>query len=264
MPAIVSLPRPPLGTYGRAGVALILAWIAGFVDAVGYLLLQRVYTSHMTGNTAGLALRLDRAQWHAAARLAWPIFAFLAGLMASAAITEAARRRRFHSRLSLVLGAEVLLLTGLIAAGLARIQASILWLALPALAMGMQTVTVTKVGGQRVYSTFLTGTLSKFAEAITGFFFWLGDSRRQRRSGLVQTHSWLRQAARHRLLRHALLTAGLWVLFLAGGFAGAWSESLAGLHALAWPITALALLIVLDLRRPIAAIADNEPLGFES
>ena len=49
---------------------------------------------------------------------------------------------------------------------------------LPAAAMGVQSVTVTRVGSLRVYTTYLTGSLSKFSEAVTEYLFWFRDRTR--------------------------------------------------------------------------------------
>lgn len=252
-----------MGQYGRAAVVLVLAWVAGYVDAVGYLELAHVYTSHMTGNTAALGEFLSRARLPDVLKHGWPILTFVLGLIMGAAITEAGRRRRFHSRLSLVLGVELILLAVLVVAGAPGGGAALWWVGVPALAMGMQTVTITKVGDQRVYSTYITGSLSKFAEALTGYGFWLADHYRERRRQHTP-RGWLREAARQRLLAHALLTGGLWVLFLLGGLSGAAREWRHGLAALWWPIAVLAALIALDLAWPVAAVADNEPIGFQS
>jgi len=138
-----------------------------------------------------------------------------------------------------------------------------LLIALPAAAMGVQTVTVTRVGSLRVYTTYLTGNLSKFAEAVVGYVFWLVDQWRQDRSHPGLRPTWKREAKRHRLLGHALLTSGLWVAFLLGAWGGDYDALHVGVHALAWPIVALAALVVLDAKRPVAAVEENEPLGFE-
>lgn len=253
----------PLGLYGRAGVALVSAWVAGYVDAVGYLDMVEVYTSHMSGNTAAIGQFLSRQQWHGAWKHGWPVLAFVAGLLAGAIVTEAARRRRLHSRMSLVLGMEILVLAPvpLFAPGMQ--PNSLYWLGLLALAMGMQTVTIMRVGDQRVYSTYVTGSLSKFAESLAAYGFWLKDQRPGSRHAPERSTGWKQQALRHRLLGHALLTFGLWALFLVGGLTGAQIELGWHLYALWCPIAALLLLIALDLWHPAAAVTENEPIGFD-
>ncbi|HXE30528.1 MAG TPA: YoaK family protein [Terriglobales bacterium] len=254
--------RPPLGTSGRAGAALLLAAIAGFVDAAGYVLLEQVYTSHMTGNTSGLGIGVAGEQWNYALRHAWPIAAFVLGLITGATLTEYARRRRIHSRLAMILGAEMTLLAAVIALRPHWAPAPTLWVGVLAFAMGMQTVTVTRVADQRVYTTYLTGTLAKFAEAITAYGFWLADQWRWQRSN-SRRELWLREAVRHRLLQHALLTAGLWTAFVAGGLSGATLALRRGAGALLLPIGALGLLLALDIVHPVAPVAESEPIGFE-
>ena len=256
------MPPVPLGTYGRAAVVLALAGVAGFVDGVGYLLILGIYTSHMTGNTAALGRELDFRHWCAALEHGWPIAAFLLGLIAGAAVTEAARRRRFHGRLAIVLGLEALLLFLLLVL-LPGVDPPAAWLGLPAFAMGMQTVTITRVGDQRVYSTYITGSLAKFAEALASYFFWLADRRHVPRTSSERVN-WLRECLGHRLLGHALLTAGLWLLFLLGGLAGAAAEVRWQTQAFWWPLAALAALALLDLRHPIAPVGADEPPGFEN
>ncbi|MGH9477212.1 MAG: YoaK family protein [Terriglobales bacterium] len=256
-------PRQPLHTWGRAMVVLALAWIAGYVDAVGYMALLAVYTSHMTGNTAALGRYFAIKDWHLALLHAWPLLAFVIGLMGGAMLTELGRRRGYHSRLSLVMIVEIILLAVLAHADRQQ-AASTSWLGLPAIAMGMQTVTVTRVGEQRVYSTYITGSLSKFGEALTGYGFWVVDRWRARRGATEVKRSWLRHNQRNKLLQHTLLNLGLWGLFLAGAMSGANVEGVKGLSALWWPILGLALLVVLDWWHPIAPVREGEPLAFET
>lgn len=246
-----------------AGAALGLAWVAGFVDAVGYMLILGVYTSHMTGNTAALGRHLRVADWHFAWKHAWPILTFVLGLIAGAALTEWGRRRKLHSRMSLVLALEIALLVILIVT-LPAAPASVAWLGLPAFAMGMQTVTITKVGTQRVYSTYMTGSLSKFAEAFTGYLFWIADNARSAPGPGRNPRGWLKSAVRHRLLGHAALNGGLWLLFLTGAFSGAAAEIQWQARALWAPVLGLAGFIFLDLLRPLAPVEHGSPPGFET
>lgn len=257
-------PRRPLRLWGRALVVLALAWIAGFVDAVGYLALIGVYTSHMTGNTAAMGRFFAVADWHQVLEHFWPVVAFVIGLVAGAILMELARRRGYHSRLALIMVIEVILLA-ILARADPNQAASTAWLGLPAIAMGMQTVTVTRVGEQRVYSTYITGSLSKFGEALTGYGFWLADRFRARHHPHPEAqNSWLHASHGNTMFRHALLNGGLWALFLAGAVSGATVDGVKGLHALWWPILGLALLVLLDWRHPIAPLKKGEPLGFEA
>src|SRR4051812_18386311 len=116
---------PPCGTRGRqplpghpkASLAVAMSWAAGFVDAVSWLVLYHVYTSHMTGNTASLAGEIAGREWNAASHHGWVIIPFFAGLLYSAATTKAARRHGFHSSFAFALVTELLLLSAFIAAG---------------------------------------------------------------------------------------------------------------------------------------------------
>jgi uncharacterized membrane protein YoaK (UPF0700 family) len=121
-----------------------MAWTAGFLDVFGWLTLSHVYTSHMTGNTAFFAIRI------------------------------ATQTGRSRGSFSIALGTEITLLIAFIVTG-ARYGAALL----PP-ALGMQTVTITRVAGLRVYTTYLTGSLSKFAEAAIEYAFWFRDRTRGR------------------------------------------------------------------------------------
>ncbi|MGH9518881.1 MAG: DUF1275 family protein, partial [Terriglobales bacterium] len=101
--------------------------------------------------------------------------------------------------------------------------------------------------------TYVTGTLSKLAEAIVGWFYWRADHRRG-----------IGDATGHELLNHAVLTFGLWALFATGGLCGALAETTWAMPSLIWPLTGLAGLALLDLVRPIAPIAPNERVGFRT
>ncbi len=259
MPLLSRAPQPAPPVL-QVGCALLLAAAAGFVDAYGYLVLARVFTSHMTGNTSSLglysALRDPRqVLWHG-----WPIVGFVAGLLAGACLTEWGRRRSWQSRLSLVLAVEIVLL-GLLwnfssAAPAGALRFALV--ALPALAMGMQTVTVTRVRKLRFYTTYMTGNLAKFAEAMVSYAFWFGDRRRAaRHAGVAAPEAEDRAEALH----HLLVTAALWIVFVAGAYFGALGELGSRRAALAWPVAALILVLLADVARPLAPVAAGESPG---
>jgi uncharacterized membrane protein YoaK (UPF0700 family) len=92
-------------------------------------------------------------------------------------------------------------------------------LSMPTAAMGLQTVTVTRVFGLRVYTTYLTGSLAKFAEAVVHQAFWFYDRTR----GHSRKRFWIavRISAHQKYARHAVLTGGLWIAFFLGVICGA-------------------------------------------
>ena len=48
----------------EVGIAvLILAFTAGFVDAVGYIVLFQIFTAHMSGNTVAMCVHFSRQNW---------------------------------------------------------------------------------------------------------------------------------------------------------------------------------------------------------
>lgn len=228
--------RLPLSTLVNAAkltawTAVALAWCAGFVDAACYQSLAHTYTSHITGNTASLSSHAVAAAWDDAGRFGLAIASFLAGLLLSAFLQQVEHREGIRSAFAAVLALEVLLLGGFIFLS-ARPAPLALLLVLPAMAMGMQTVTVTRVGRLRVYTTYMTGNLSKFAEAAVACLFAEPDRRESR--------------------RQAAVTFSLWFAFLAGCICGVAADNAYGSIALLAPMGILACCIPIDLRRPRA------------
>jgi uncharacterized membrane protein YoaK (UPF0700 family) len=114
------------------------------------------------------------------------------------------------------------------------------------LAMGLQTATVQRAGGQGVRSTFVTGVLSDWARALTQYLSWLRKPPTERR---------VRQAVRESMqqasFRHLLLLAGIWGSYVVGAICGSALELRLALSALAFPLFVLAVLIVIDVFRPL-------------
>ncbi|HWE49329.1 MAG TPA: YoaK family protein [Bryobacteraceae bacterium] len=269
-PTVTAGPSPRLASWGRAFVAITLAWAAGCVDEVGWLLLDHVYVSHMTGNTAGLAYHSVSGDFTQAIHHGWPIAAFIAGLLYTAVTTRAARRRGFHSSFSIALITEIVLLFAMVALGARHLDDGHLatqsgWrfyllISLAPAAMGIQTVTVTSVNGLRVYTTYLTGSLSKWSEAVVEYGFWVYDRGRFRRSGRLRRV--LLVSYRQKPLQHAALTSGLWGGFFTGALYGAALEPRSFLLSLIAPVAVLICAAIIDIVRPIAAA--DEPQASDS
>jgi uncharacterized membrane protein YoaK (UPF0700 family) len=261
-----SRPRNRLPGHPKALIAVSLAWAAGFVDAAGWLVLNHVYSSHMTGNTASFAADIAQCKWNDAFHHGWVILPFLGGLLYSAAITKAARRQGFHSSFAAALFTELLLLAAFVVFGSRRFHSGQLalpsgvigyvLLSMPAAAMGVQTVTVTRINGLRVYTTYLTGSLSKFSEAMVDYLFWFRDRTRGRLwSRLYRV---LRVSLRQKSIQHAALTAGLWMGFFIGAICGVIGEHRFALFALFAPMAVLMVAVIVDLVLPVAAADEPE------
>jgi hypothetical protein len=101
-----------------------------------------------------------------------------------------------------------------------------------------------------VYTTHLTGSLSKFAEAVTEYAFWFWDRTKGRfRRRIVRV---LLVATRNVSAQYATLTAGLWIAFFAGALAGFTGDLAWNRVALILPMIVLAGIIVIDLRYRVA------------
>jgi uncharacterized membrane protein YoaK (UPF0700 family) len=177
---------------------------------------------------------------------------FIVGLIYSAGTTRAARRSGSHASFSIALITECVLLGTVAAIGHDGLGA----LSLLAAAMGIQTVTVTRINGLRVFTTYLTGSLTKFSEAVIDFAFWFYDRTRGRDwKRLIRV---LGVSGRQPSLQHVTLITGLWSGFFAGAYCGVAAELHIGLAALVAPIAVLGATIAIDLWSPVAAA--DEPV----
>jgi len=154
--------------------------VAGFVDAVGFLMSGGFFVSFMSGNSTRLAVGLAEAASYAAVALAL-IAAFVAGVVLGSLVGRRAGPRRAPAVLILV--AAVLALAAILAGGTAPFAG----LLLLAFAMGAENTVFAQDGEVRVGLTYMTGALVKLgkgiATALTGgdrlawapyLLLWLG------------------------------------------------------------------------------------------
>jgi uncharacterized membrane protein YoaK (UPF0700 family) len=232
--------------------AFFLTWIAGFVDAVGFLHYNRIYTANMSGNSVGLGIN-DFTNIAQAFRYGWPIACYVVGLLAGRLFLEVAFRQQIRSVGSLVFALEI----GLAALAIESGQ----WAAVAelALAMGLQNAAFTRFGGVRVHSGFVTGTLLKATEYVVQYATWLYDCAFGRERGRL----WLalRLSARQRSFRLAVELILLWIVYVVGASAGAVTERRYSVPALAIPCALLLVLIAMDLRSPLSVPEQREQAG---
>jgi uncharacterized membrane protein YoaK (UPF0700 family) len=157
----------------RNALLLALTFSAGYVDALSYLGLGRVFTANMTGNTVLLGIAIGTAQ-QARQRSArpWPLAGFLSGAVPAAWIVERDRSESPWPRPVTV----ALSLEGMILAVFAvgwrladQLPASVpILVVLSALAMGVQSAAAHRLEVSGVTTTVLTGTLINLAARLMG------------------------------------------------------------------------------------------------
>ena len=203
-------------------LAVGVAILAGFVDAIGFVESAGFFVSFMTGNSTLFAVGLAGGQ-HAALVAAIIIAVFVAGVVAGSLVGAYAGRRRTPAVLlgvTIMLGiASTLRLNG-------EGWSAILSLAL---AMGVAHAAIAGRDGSMVGVTYSTGTLVQIGQKIANALRGEGDRR------------WL-----HHL--------GPWTALVAGALLGAravlWSPPLA--YALAFVLAAaLALRAGWIVRHPV-------------
>lgn len=150
MPWLRQLPR-----WAWFGTGL-LAFIAGLVNAVGYLGFRHESISNMTGNTSLLGVALGNAEGGETVHWAFAITAFVLGTVLSALIVQQSTLK-LGRRYGLALMLEALLLF----AAVPFLDASnSIGLYLASTAMGLQNGMVSAFSGALIRTTHVTGILT--------------------------------------------------------------------------------------------------------
>lgn len=233
---------------GTVWLALTLAWVAGFVDLFGYLLLVKIFTSHMSGNSVAMMADIVQSNWKEAIRHGSPIPAFILGVFITALLSGLAKRKRIRRRLSMAISFEITLI-----AILALYQKPAMhmgpgqnipdrhfWIAsaILAMAMGVQSAALRQVWGKPVHTAFITGMLTHFAENAAELLL----TRDGKSNKLKDSHS---------PLAFMLLDGGVWCAFVIGAACGGIAELRWGLPALGAPVCVLIFIVIWDFIRPV-------------
>ena len=218
-------------------VAVLLSFIAGYVDTVGFVALFGLFTAHVTGNFVLIGAALAHARGGLAAKLAaLPVF-----ILAVSATTLYVQERARAARPALmgVLAAQLLFLAGFMAAGLAAapvldVDAPLAVCAgmLGVCAMGIQNAASRLLMGELPPTTVMTGGVTQFAIDATNLL-------RARVPGVDAA------GARVRLGKFVPPVAA----FAVGAVAGAVLFTQAGFAVLLLPMLALGAVMLL-IRRP--------------
>jgi uncharacterized membrane protein YoaK (UPF0700 family) len=227
-------------------VALILAFVAGIVDIIGYISFGRVFTAHLTGDTVHMGQALTDRHWREALTAGAIILTFFGGSMVGRTIIEIGSRRKVRS----VAAATLLLEAGLLSSVLLLGNRNqLLLLALLAAAMGVQTATLTRVGSLTVHTTFVTGMVNKLAQLLSHAAFLTYD---------VLCGSQTARNPRFRVLRQSRFIFSVWFFYLLGAIIGTQARSRWQMEALLLPVGLVALLILVDLIVPLSIEEERE------
>jgi uncharacterized membrane protein YoaK (UPF0700 family) len=237
----------------KSAIALLLTFAAGCVDVVGYLSIYHTFTAHMTGITVHLGNSLfDRDRMEAIVALI-VLVSFISGSLGGRVLIEMGARKRIRSIASWTLGIEAVLLaivatqilSGLVVgAGLRYPRISV---AMLATAMGLQTATLTRVGGLTVHTTFVTGMINKLSQLLSHALFESYDVA-------TASSDSIREHRRHRIktLRSAAFIFSIWCSYASGAVAGTWLQSKWQLRGLYVPVALLCLAIGADQILPLS------------
>lgn len=233
-------------------ISILLTWIAGFVDAVGFIALGHIYTANMSGNSIAVGIQAFARNWPEMLIRLWPVAAYVAGLLLCRLLLEFGARERVRRIATFTLALEILLLV-LVTLGRAQRSATSVPAAaeigLLALAMGIQNGTLTHFSLFTVHTGFVTGTLVKMAEEFARYAAWLWDKTIRAHERLRDV---IRQSPRQQSLQRTISLVLLWIAYVLGAFSGALGMNRASIQSLWVPIVSLFLLICLDSWRPLA------------
>jgi uncharacterized membrane protein YoaK (UPF0700 family) len=208
---------------GSVPVALLLAAVAGLLDAIVYLNHGHVFATAMTGNTVLLGIAALSGDFGQVIHHAAPIVAFVVG----AVIARWLGRATAHAYLiSLLFEAAALVIAGVLPASFPQV-ALVLWIAFVS---AVQVESFRRIGPFPYSSTYLTGDLRDIAESLHDTFTAAGSDHR---------------AARARLRDLGLV----WLCFLAGAALGALAAPVLGEHGFWLPLPLLAMALAAELRR---------------
>jgi uncharacterized membrane protein YoaK (UPF0700 family) len=234
---------PSYTTLGRESMLLVLTFAAGSIDAISYLGLGHVLTANMTGNIVLLGLALAQGEVLAALRSVIALIGFAVGVFVGAIIVERdSEPAEWPPVVTAALALETIIL-GIFAAIcylIGSTHASVIYLLiiLLALAMGIQSAAVRRLGVPGIATTYITGTLTSLMIDLLG---WLRliiaqlPVLKSTEQGSVERIPWDQRVG---------LLAGVLTLYCLGALAGGILQVHSSALAPLFPLAAMTLIVV--------------------
>lgn len=224
------LPQPTRLEPVQIVTATVLTFIAGYVDAVGFLRLSGVYIANMSGNTIAIGLHLGAGHWRMVAEKALPVGCYVLGLIYCRIAVEIAFSYRFRRIIAVMLFSEIAFLSLFMIS-----RAGTMGVLFGALAMGTQGALLTRFSGVTIYTTFIQGTMVKFADSVGETVMGLVRGKPAfRKGGFVNT----------------LWFTAVYAAYVAGALAGAPFYNADGVGVIILPILILGGYAIFDIARP--------------
>ena len=240
-------------------VAALLTWVSGFVDAVGFLALGHIYTANMSGNSVSIGIEAASQNWPEFLFRLWPVVTYFIGLFVCRVLIDVGERKHVKSIASAVMLLEIALLVPVCVlsgvSGHVPRPEEVSYVALLALAMGVQNGALTKFCGLTLHTGFVTGTIVKCAEETANYALWVMEELQKRRR-LVRL---LRESGQQSALRIGSWLAAMWTFYVVGAVFGALGTYAYSFRSLAVAMIGLVVVIWVDLRDPLESRSELEP-----
>ena len=231
-------------------VVSLLAAIAGFVDAVGFITLSRIYVANMSGNSVAVGIQLAFSYWPESLRRLWPILAFVVGMLFCRILVEFGAQLHLRYVTSVALLCEIVFLAPVCLAAWSSPDSQTLYVGLLALAMGIQNAAITNVQSVTIHTGFVTGILLKTVIEFAKYLIWVYDCV------VVGTHSAayvFTRSFKQKSFQLTLWLAFIWCSYVFGACLGTWGQQAFHLRALVFPLLGLLLVIAIDMCHPLGA-----------
>jgi len=251
----------------QARLAIRLSWVGGYINALTLLLCGRA-TSHVTGSVTTIGIDFAQGKFDELFFLLALVLTFSLGAMLSGLLTEYGRARYWASIYVLPMTVQAVLLS--LAAILTKLHllggqdnpdlAHLMATLVPALAMGLQNGTITRISGGVVRTTHVSGVMTDIGlNAAALLLRRLGKREfaelRQRQLGIEASQTAPGAASRLQLLS---CVAGS---FLVGAVLGTYADLEFPDWAFVPAVVFLIFLIVVDIRTPMGRLRTHRELG---
>jgi uncharacterized membrane protein YoaK (UPF0700 family) len=242
-------------TQSQAAAALLLAFVGGAVDAASYLVLHKIFTTNMTGNSTQLGIGVGQGSGAMVIPLAAAVSTFVIAIALATTGIELAARRRIRSTAAPALLVEAALVAAFTMVGRRVLRHGAApdhtvggfyaMLIIAVVAMGIQTAALTRALGGMVRTTYVSGVLTTFGQHAANSLL---PATRGRPSYLRDD---LQLGSRRESRIRIAFQLGVWASFVTGALWGAYGTHRWWTWTLLVPLAALLAAIGVDLRRPV-------------